>query len=157
MKLSDAVFGVVIISVSLVMLISARHFPQIPMQAFGPALFPMVVGWGLLGCGILLVIRGLQHHKTIPLLSLAAWTRSPRHVVSFCLVLACLVFYIAAVDKLGFLLTAFIALSVLMAWLRRKVFSSLAIAFLVTVAIHQLFYKMLMVPLPWGLLQSVAR
>jgi putative tricarboxylic transport membrane protein len=157
MKLSDAVFGVVIIVASLVMLISARHFPRIPGQAFGPALFPMMVGWGLLGCGILLVIKSLQQHKVLPLLTLPSWTRSPRHVISFFLVPACLVFYIAAVDRLGFLLTAFIALSLLMAWLRRKVLSSIAIALLVTVAIHQLFYKMLMVPLPWGILHSVAR
>jgi len=157
MKFNDAILGLISILISLVMMLMARHFPHIHGQAFGPSIFPNLIGIGMLICGILLTARGLRQWKQVPVVSLSEWTRSPRHIANFCFVLACLVFYLLAVNSLGFLLTVFIALGVLMIWLRREFWSSIFIAAAITTAIHQLFSRMLMVPLPGGILTALLR
>jgi putative tricarboxylic transport membrane protein len=56
------------------------------------------------------------------------------------------------VDRLGFIPTGIIYLAVLMAVFRVRLANSLVIAVVVTLVIHYAFYKLLKVPLPWGVL-----
>jgi putative tricarboxylic transport membrane protein len=71
-------------------------------------------------------------------------------------VIAGLLFYILAADALGFHITGI----VLLAWWTRILGSSwraaAIVAVLATVAIHLSFYKVLRIPLPWGLLEKYA-
>ena len=64
--------------------------------------------------------------------------------------------YLVAVDRLGFVVTGTIYLAALMAVLEVKPARILPLALLLTLAIHYCFYKLLRVPLPWGVLQSIA-
>ena len=66
------------------------------------------------------------------------------------------VFYLLAVDWLGFLPTAFVYLAALMWVLRVRPAIAVLVAFLMALAIHYAFYKLLRVPLPWGVLQGLA-
>ena len=86
------------------------------------------------------------------------WARSPRHVASLLAVIAAVVFYIMASRPLGFVLTAFIILAVLFVILRGRahLWSSLSLAAVTAIVIQQFFGDLLRVPLPWGVLQSVA-
>ena len=72
------------------------------------------------------------------------------------LVIAVNVLYILLVDTLGFIPTAVIYLSVLFAAFGVSPRWNLPIAIIVTLLIHYSFYKMLKVPLPWGVLTRVA-
>jgi putative tricarboxylic transport membrane protein len=66
-----------------------------------------------------------------------------------------LLFYILASHFLGFHIAASLAM---MGWLLvfgMKAVPALAVAILFPIVMHLAFYKILRVPLPWGLLQSV--
>ena len=60
------------------------------------------------------------------------------------------------VDRLGFVLTAFVYLSALMGVLRVRLVLLLPLAAAATLLIHGAFYRLLKVPLPWGVLQRWA-
>ncbi len=84
------------------------------------------------------------------------WTRSRRPALGVAAVLGGLVFYILAADRLGFHLTG---IALLAAWTRIlgaswRVAAVVAVA--ATLIIHLAFYKLLRIPLPWGLLQDYA-
>ena len=138
-----------------------QSFPTIPGQNIGPALFPGIIAVGLAVCGALLIIKGLAVARAgaptrARWLTSAPWVGSPRHVLAFFMVIAVNVFYILLVDKLGFIPTAVIYLAVLFAVFGVSPRWNLPIAIIVTLLIHYSFYKMLKVPLPWGVLTGVA-
>ena len=60
------------------------------------------------------------------------------------------------VTRLGFVIVGTIYLTALMAVLRVRIGRALLIGFVMTLLIHYAFYKLLKVPLPWGVLQPVA-
>ena len=157
MKFHDSILGVIFVCLSLIMLSMARHFPSIQGQNIGPGFFPSLIAGGMLVFGILLAIRGFVKKKSVPIVTLGEWIRSPRLVSNFCLVLSCLVFYILAANLLGFLVSVFLILGLLLAWLRRKIWSSVFIALVVTVAVHQTFSRFLMIPLPEGIFSAIVR
>ena len=66
------------------------------------------------------------------------------------------VFYLLAVDRLGFLLTGFLYLLALMWVLRVRWVVAIPVAVAMTLLIHYAFYKLLKVPLPWGVLTRYA-
>ena len=63
-------------------------------------------------------------------------------------------FYVLLVDRLGFIPTGIIYLAVLFAAFGVRAVWILPVAIVLTLAIHTAFYKLLKVPLPWGLLQG---
>ena len=79
--------------------------------------------------------------------------RSPRHIVALTLVIGVNVFYIRFVDMLGFVLTGVIYLAALFAAFGVRPRWILPLALIITLVIHYSFYKLLRVPLPWGLLE----
>lgn len=160
MKLNDAVWGALFILLSIALLVHIQRFPTIPGQNIGPALFPGIIAVGLAVCGALLIAKGLavraQGREHARWLTFAPWVGSPRHVMAFFTVIAVNVFYILLVDKLGFIPTAVIYLAVLFAVFGVSPRWNPVLAVTITLLIHYSFYKLLKVPLPWGLLTGVA-
>jgi putative tricarboxylic transport membrane protein len=154
MKINDAIVGALLVLLGIAILVHVNGYPTIPGQKYGPALFPGLAAAGLVVCGALLVRRGIRAGR--PALVLAAWTRSPHHATNFLLVIGALVFYIVAAEPLGFLPTG-VAILVALFW-KLGVRWALAapIALGATLVVHLLFYKVMRVPLPWGLLQPLA-
>jgi putative tricarboxylic transport membrane protein len=74
-------------------------------------------------------------------------------MVAFALTIGVNVFYILAVDRLGFIPTGILYLGVLFRGVRRTACVDPPIAVVVTLVIHTSFYKLLKVPLPWGIMQ----
>jgi putative tricarboxylic transport membrane protein len=71
-------------------------------------------------------------------------------------VIAGLLFYVLAADKLGFHI---VGVALLTMWIRVLGGSwrvALGVAILATLVIHLSFYKLLRIPLPWGLLERYA-
>ena len=157
MRLNDAVFGVLLIVFAIAEIAYTRTFPSLHGQAYGPDLFPVMIGVGFLITGAVLTIRGVaQRAAGQPLLDVGPWADDRRNVVNFALVLLALLFYITASDWLGFILTAFIIMLVLLKSFGSGMVTALVIAALTTLGIHTLFARVLLVPLPWGVLQPVA-
>jgi putative tricarboxylic transport membrane protein len=156
MRLNDAVFGVLLIVFAIAEIAYTRTFPSLHGQAYGPDLFPILIGVGFLITGAILTIQGLAQRAVQPLVETGAWAADRRNVVNFALVLLALLFYIAASDWLGFILTAFVIMLVLLKSFGSGMVMALVIAALTTLGIHALFARVLLVPLPWGVLQPVA-
>lgn len=160
MKLNDAVWGVLLMLFGAAILLHVRHFPLIAGQNVGPALFPGLIAAGLAVCGALLVATGVAVRRSggerARWFELDRWTGSRRHVLAFALVVGVNVFYIALVDQLGFIVTGTLYLVALFAVFGVRARSILPLALVLTLVIHIAFYKLLRVPLPWGLLQGIA-
>lgn len=155
MRLNDALIGVALMAFALMTGLATRDFPQIPGQRYGAALFPLLISIGLGVCGALLVLSGVRRRATRPWVDLDAHARDPGRLFNVALVLAALVFYIVASEPLGFIPTAFLITATLLVRLRGHWISSLAIAAVATMAVHQVFYGWLLVPLPWGVLEPL--
>ena len=99
-----------------------QGFPRIPGQKSARRWFPGLVAAALVVCGAILLVKGLRARRVAataaPWFEAPDWLRSPRHVLAFVVLVACNVFYLLAVDTLGFVLTAFVYLSALM-WVLR--------------------------------------
>jgi len=156
MKLNDAIFGALLLALGLAVLAIVQGYPKIPGQQVGPALFPGLIACGLCIGGAVLLWRGWRERALGPWLALGPWARSGRHVLSLAVVIGGIVFYMLAADKLGFLVTAALVLVALMWALGVKPGRAVLIAVVSTLLIHYAFYKLLRVPLPWGVLNGIA-
>ena len=153
MQGSDRWVGLGLTGLALAVLWSARAFPNVPGQKLGAAFLPMLIGVGLLLCGIALIVRGLRAGRgTASATSEAGAPRKAEHFGSSLVIIATVVFYIALSEKLGFLLIAPICLTAVFLALRIRWQTALLWAIGGTVLVHLGFYKLLRVPLPWGLL-----
>lgn len=153
MRFNDAVIGLVLIVVAAVTIWLTRSFPAMPGQKYGPELFPRILAAGIAIGGVILVVNGLRNRR--PLLALAAWTREPQAVVNFIAVPVALLLYILVSDLLGFLLTAILITFGLLYLFRRRPVSSLVIAVASVAVIQLAFTRLLLVPLPRGILESL--
>jgi putative tricarboxylic transport membrane protein len=153
-KVNDALAGALLIVLGVVILWHIQGFPAMTGQRFGPAWFPGIVAAGLAGCGMVLVARGAR--SGAPWMELAAWTRQRRPVAGFFSVIAGLLFYVFASEPLGFHLTAFILLLAGMRVLGTRMALAMPIALVAPILLHLAFYKVLRVPLPWGVLERLA-
>ena len=162
MKLNDAVWGALLALLGAAILSHVQGFPRIPGQNVGPALFPGILAAALVVCGTALIASGLKARRAAtaaapsPWSVAPEWLRSRPHLLAFAVLVASNVFYLVAVDRLGFLPTAFVYLAALMWALRVRLAVTLPVALVMALLIHYAFYKLLRVPLPWGVLQGVA-
>jgi putative tricarboxylic transport membrane protein len=154
MRIHDALSGAVLALLAVVVLVTVSSYPAIPGQNIGPAAFPGLVAGLLLVCSLTLIRRGFRGER-IPLFTAAGWMKSPPHVINFLLVLGALLFYIFCSDFLGFIITGAAILAVLFYAFNVRILLILPVAVGATLVIHTLFYKLLRVPLPWGLLQGL--
>ncbi len=156
MKLNDAVFGLLLLALGATVLLGVQGFPKIPGQHVGPALFPGLIAAVLCVCGVLLMVRGWRLRAEQRWLASDDWVRSPRHVLALAVLLGAIVFYMVAANWLGFLPTAVAILVTLFLVLRVPPGRAVLIAVIAALVVHFAFYKLLRVPLPWGVMQSVA-
>lgn len=156
MKFSDAVFGLLLLALGAVVIAVVSSYPTIPAQRVGPSLFPGLIAVGLVIGGLILIVRGWRVRATMPWARFEPWVRSPRHVAGVLGVIGSVVFYIVAVDWLGFFLTSLLILTISFRLFGVALGRSIVIAAIATFVIHFAFYKLLRVPLPWGLLTNYA-
>ncbi len=174
MRLPDWLTGSVFLVLGLVVLWHVQSFPEIPGQEYGAAVFPGLAAVGLAAAALILVALDLRRRRAgqgararatgalIPdaELATAAADDEPslrgRRLLALVLSVASIVFYALAAPSLGFILTSSLLLAVLMLAFGTRPSLIVPVAVVATLLIHTAFYKLLKVPLPWGLLQSVA-
>ncbi len=156
MKLSDAVFGLLLLALGAVVIATVSSYPTIAAQRVGPALFPALIAIGLMIAGVILIVSGWRARVAVPWVRFEPWVHSPRHVAGFIGVIGSIVFYIVAANWLGFFLTSFVILTLLFRLFGVAFGRSIVIAAIATFVIHFAFYKLLRVPLPWGVLTNYA-
>jgi putative tricarboxylic transport membrane protein len=127
-------------------LVTSRSFPVVPGQKLGAGFLPALVGAGLLLCGLALAWRSRGLYA-------AAEDRAQEHVGSAFVIMAVIAAYVLLADKLGFLIVAPLGLLAVFRALRVNWRPSLLWAVGGTIVVHVAFYKLLRVPLPWGVLR----
>ena len=156
MKINDAIFGAVFLLLGLAVLVHVQAFPKIPGQQVGPALFPGTVASLLAICGVLLIVSGVRKRKEEPWYETAEWMRSGRHAIAFLAIVGGVVAYALLAERVGFLIVAPIVLWIWFTVLGVRRGMAVVLAVVVAIAIWYAFYKLLRVPLPWGVLTGVA-
>lgn len=151
MRGSDRWVGVALAVLGAAVLWSARAFPAVPGQKLGAGFLPMLVGAGLVVCALALIVRSLRG---------AAYAGGPadaeprrEHFGSSAVIIGAVVGYIALADRLGFLIVAPLCLVACFLALRVKLKPALLWALAGTIVVHVAFYKLLRVPLPWGVVR----
>jgi putative tricarboxylic transport membrane protein len=160
MQLSDRVTGLFLIALGGVSAYAGSRLPPVPGQQIGPNVFPMVVGLGLCFCGGLIAFGIGRHYEDEAEADLAAvsgpptespgtqgWLRGLMALVPPGLLL----FYVYAVDWLGFLVTASIVIFTAAMALGARLRLAVPLALVAPFVVHLIFAKLLRVPLPWGL------
>lgn len=156
MRANDALSGVLLIVLAAAMIALTIEFPAFPGQRYGPALFPRVLGAGLILCGAILVWRGLVARRGGERWVVwPDWTRDPARVLSFALVLGAILLYILASERVGFILVALVVLAALFLWFGVRWIVALPVALAATLAIHWFFASAMRVPLPRGWLDAI--
>ncbi len=156
MKINDAIFGAIFALLGAVVLVHVQGFPKIPGQDYGPGIFPGLIAAGLLVCGLLLVVSGLRRHQRPAWFEGSDWMRSPRHLGALAAVVLGVAAYILVAEKVGFLLVAPVLLALWFRVLRVGWLRVVVAAVVATLVIWYVFYKLLRVPLPWGVLTPYA-
>lgn len=148
MQRSDRWVGAALAALALGVLWTARTFPQVPGQKLGSAFLPMIVGVGLLICGLALVARSFRR-SAYPEAQQAVAGKE-EHFGSAAVIVGAVLAYIFLAERVGFLVLAPICLLAVFRALhvRWRVAAYWAIGG--TVVVHLTFYKLLRVPLPWG-------
>lgn len=145
----SAMFGVVV-------LLYIRGFPELPDGQPGPALFPGIIAGLFVVFGATLVVRcSARRRSAVPgphPVGEATPPASRTAVVDALAVLGSVVVYLLVVDTLGFVLTMGPLLLLLMWRLGASVRLAVAGAVGTTLLLLLLFQRLLLVPLPAGLL-----
>ncbi len=166
MRLGDAPIGAAFLALAVAVLWHIRDFPPAPGQPYGPALFPGLIAAGLAVASALLIASAWQSSRRTAAFngntgeaggdpaSAGSGSVAARRWLPFAATVATLIGYVAWVDRLGFILTAFVMLCALFAAYRVRLAWIVPLAAVSTLAVHTAFYKLLKVPLPWGLLSG---
>ena len=156
MKINDAIFGAIFVLLGVLVVVHVQGFSRIPGQQVGPALFPGILATGLAVCGVLLIISGIRKRAEQPWTETADWMRSGRHLVALVAVVGGVSAYVLLATSIGFLIVAPILLIVWFKVLGVRSGPAIAVALVTTLLIWYAFYKVLRVPLPWGILERFA-
>ncbi|GHS87504.1 hypothetical protein AGMMS49957_07460 [Synergistales bacterium] len=152
MRFNNIVIGIAAILSGSFIFVYSQSFPSLGDGRPGASLFPMVLSVLLVIVGLVQIPSGVKNVKNKEPL----FTRLPEFDLqgfcNFLVVVMCVMFYIYASDSLGFLITSFLVVFIMTLTLRARVTVSIAVAVGATLCIYLMFGKMLMVPLPVGLL-----
>jgi putative tricarboxylic transport membrane protein len=160
MQLSDRVTGAFLVALGGITAYAGSKYPPVPGQQIGPEVFPVVIGLCVAFCGVLIALgigSRLEAEAEADLAAhggenVAEQQRGPLYKLRALIPPALLVFYVVAVDRLGFVPTAAIIVMVISLTLGARLRLAVPLALLAPMGAHLVFYKLLRVPLPDGLL-----
>ena len=149
MKLNDAILGLVVLCGGLAIILQARSFQATHGQAYGPDLFPTIIGVGFVLSGIVLVLGGWRQRQAVGWVDLEGVGFG--RLLDATLVLAFVMVFILLAGRLGFVLTAGLGTWLLMVRFQGgKWLSSFLIAAGIVLVTDWAFRTVLLVPLPIG-------
>jgi putative tricarboxylic transport membrane protein len=163
MQLSDRVTGLFMVALGALAAYGGSRLPAVPGQQIGPNVFPLVVGIGLAICGGMIAFGVGRHYETEAEADLAkitgqiatvtgdgdepsSWWRGLKALVPPALLL----FYVVAVDRLGFLPTAAVMVLITSVALGARLRLAVPLAIGAPLFVNLVFSKLLRVPLPSG-------
>lgn len=150
MKICDSLLGLGAIAFGILIISLTHDFPPLEGGYPGPALFPRILGCLFILFGGILSLQAIRKNGLANLVQKGE-TYWPG-LTNYLSVVAAVIAYMLLVDFLGFVLTAFLILTLLMKKMDVSLPKSVLIAIAAGVCINLLFGKFLLVPLPRGIL-----
>jgi putative tricarboxylic transport membrane protein len=160
MHLPDRLTGSVLVVLGVLAAYGGSRLPPVPGQQVGPSVFPMVVGAGLVLCGVLIALGIGRHLEDEAEADLAAIEGPPVEAarplsgLRALLPPALLLFYVLAADRFGFIVTGAIVILATALALGARWRLAVPLAVLAPFGVHLVFGKLLRVPLPAGLVPT---
>ena len=159
MRVSDTVSGTVLVLFALAEIAWTRTFPTLHGQAYGPSLFPVLIGAGLIACGVLLIARGVAARRRAPERASGPERDDrlggARGRADFALIVAAVLAYILLSTPIGFVPLSIAILTLLLVRFGSSAALAITVALVTTGGLQVLFARVLLVPLPPGLLRGL--
>lgn len=160
MRLPDRVTGLFLAGLGALAAYGGSRLPPVPGQQVGPNVFPLVVGIAIALCGLLIAFgigRRFEEEakadlSTIEVHDVPLREHSLLYRLRVFLPPALLLFYVPASERLGFVPTAAIMVFIAATALGARLRLAIPLAIATPIGVHLVFYKLLRVPLPAGLL-----
>lgn len=151
MRKGNIIAGVLCGALSIYVIITCLGYPTAEAYGTGvpgPGLWPGIIAALLLICSVYLIVSSLlgkkENFEELPM-----WNEGTRRVY---LSMAILVVYVAVLSVVGFILSSVVMLFVFIQWFSKmKIWKSLLISVIVTLAIYFVFKLVLNVPVGFGL------
>jgi len=156
LRVHDGILGLALLVGALALVAYAQGLPAMPGQAFGPGFFPTIVGAGLGLTALVLIFRALAAGRGGSLVAIEPGLRDGRGIAGVAAVLGGILFYLLAADRLGFMIVAPLMLLAIFRSQGVRWVVGIPVALVASFVVHFAFYKLLRVPLPWGLLTPVS-
>ena len=148
MKKDEAIVGVVIFLFGGATVLLSLKMPIGTFRVAGTGMFPLILGILLMFLSCILLLKLLYQHKTTAKGDSVAERGSPVQLILF---FGTMVLATAFFNQLGYLLTSFLLLVVLLRTLgMKKWFFNILLSLTMAVASHFLFVQWLKIPLPKG-------
>lgn len=148
MDKGETAAGAVILGIGVSLLIGAMAFPFLLQGIPGPAFLPMLIAFGIIGCGAVLVVQALRRPPGAGVRwpPLSGWAR-------VMLMLAALAASFLLLEALGFVIVTTVFMAVMVYCLGERSWRVLAtVPVLSALGLYVVFAVWLRVPLPKGLI-----
>ena len=153
MRTVDRAVGAAIALLAVAVFVTSRAFPDVPGQKLGASTLPGIVAAGLFVCGLMLVLRSLRASRYAGQAAGGSGPAAPgagERIAPAFGILASILLYVAASDAVGYLIVAPACLLVALRALQVGWGRAIGWSIVAALAVHLAFYKLLKVPLPWG-------
>jgi putative tricarboxylic transport membrane protein len=157
MRVTDFTLALLLLAFAAALAIGASSFPPMPGQAFGPKLFPNMIAAGFAICAALLIMRAAKAKQFKIAVIRPDWWHEPGRIGNLAILLGSIIAYTLLVQPVGFIVTTFALLVLLMKRLGASWKATLFAAALGTAVTYLMFAYWLRVPLPAGILQAWVR
>ncbi len=169
MKVSDRLTGLILLILGALTYYGGSLLPPVHGQQVGPDVFPMVIGASLAVCGLLIMFgvgRTFEEEEKVVLTADGEVVEAEalekeasglsgffQHGWKVLIPPGALFFYYFASEKLGFWITASLMILALSRSQGAKWKGAILLSLFAPLFVHLVFYKLLRVPLPEGLLK----
>ena len=151
MRFSDTMLGAIFLLSGVALAWYSYRLPAIPGQDYGAATFPLFIGLGMIGCSMCLIYTGVRGASE-PFVYYAEHLRSPRALAGAAATILLIVFYILFSRRIGFIPSAGIIGFAMFLILKVHPAKAAILAIVAAFACDFIFRKMLLVPLPFGIM-----
>ncbi|XWN33147.1 MAG: tripartite tricarboxylate transporter TctB family protein [Devosia sp.] len=167
MRVDDRLLGLILVVFGIAVFLMARTFPLMAGLPYGPGFFPSIAAVGLMVCGVVISVTGVFRARaatgTAPAPAVAkrlderpVTTAVKGGVVRPVLIGLIVIFFGLTLQPLGFHISATLTVAAAAFVFGAGPIGGLTLALVAAFGVHAVFYSLLRVPLPWGVLTPVA-
>jgi len=155
-RVNDAITGLILLVVAIAIFAYSTTFPQLTGMQFSAGFWPQTLCVLLALCGGFLIFSGIKERSGGQAwVRLDEWWRQSGTLFTVALVPLAIFFYILFSDFLGFIISSLIILLTMSLRFGLKPVSAIILAVVTTGVMQFVFVDLLLVQLPWGILESV--